>query len=165
MKPRKIVVQGDIAYVPLTKGYTAIIDAADAPLVEKHNWAAIIARNTVYAQRNGKKGEHLKSVLLHRAIMRAPADRQVDHVNGRGLDNRRANLRLATNAENARNRTRQSNNASGYKGVRKSNSRWSAEIRCDGVCKYLGIFDTPELAHAAYCDAAARLHGKFARAA
>ena len=37
---RQIRVDGNIAYVPLTRGYEAVIDAADVPLVEGWNWYA-----------------------------------------------------------------------------------------------------------------------------
>ncbi|MCA8339501.1 AP2 domain-containing protein [Burkholderia multivorans] len=43
-------------------------------------------------------------------------------------------------------------------------SRWVARIQHGGKQHYLGMFDTPELAHAAYVAAAKRLHGEFANA-
>ena len=96
-----------------------------------------------------------------------PADKQVDHVNGSKNDNRLANLRLATNSQNACNRSASARNTSGFKGVSYSRKMraWKADIRVDGVGLHLGLFPTPELAHMAYCKAAAELHGEFARAA
>ena len=44
MKPRPIRIEGDVAYVPLTKGYEAIIDVEDVPLVEGRNWHAHVVR-------------------------------------------------------------------------------------------------------------------------
>jgi hypothetical protein len=89
---------------------------------------------------------------------------QVDHINGNGLDNRKANLRLATVAENSQNARRRKDNASGFKGVYwdKYWKRWKAQIRYDGKCKRLGTFSTPEEAHEAYCRAAQDFHGQFA---
>jgi len=89
----------------------------------------------------------------------------VDHVNGSKTDNRFENLRQATHSENMRNRGAQKNNACGYKGVyfTKKDKRWVANIWLHGKKKYLGEFSTPEDAHAAYCAAAEKYHGEFAR--
>jgi hypothetical protein len=46
---RQIRVEGQVAYVPLTRGLEAVIDAADVPLVEKQNWYAAADNNTFYA--------------------------------------------------------------------------------------------------------------------
>jgi hypothetical protein len=48
---RTIRIQGNVAYVPLTRGYEAIIDAGDVPLVLERNWTALLAPRTVYAVR------------------------------------------------------------------------------------------------------------------
>lgn len=96
-----------------------------------------------------------------------PCDAQVDHRNGNKLDNSAINLRLATNGENQKNSGLQKNNTSGFKGVwqdKRWNTGWRAMIRNDGKRIYLGTFPTAELAHRAYCKAAAELHGDFARA-
>ena len=91
--------------------------------------------------------------------------RQIDHRNGVRTDNRFANLRLATTAQNQHNSRRQVNNTSGFKGVSyvKARYKWQAQIRVNGISLGLGHFDTPEQAYAAYCAAAMRLHGEFAR--
>ena len=90
--------------------------------------------------------------------------RQIDHINENKDDNRLSNLRLATNRQNARNRGKQKNNKSGFKGVcwMKQSKRWVAQICVDGTQTYLGLFDTPEEAHAVYCIAAEKHHGEFA---
>lgn len=93
-------------------------------------------------------------------------DQAIDHINGDRTDNRIANLRLATVAENTRNGKRRSTNTSGYKGVSLTeNGQWRATIVAGGRQSYLGRFSTAEDAHAAYVKAASRLHGEFARAA
>lgn len=92
-------------------------------------------------------------------------DGMIDHINGDPSDNRIANLRVATNAENARNGKRRSTNTSGYKGVhwRKVEKRWCAKITVDGKRIQIGQFSTAEEAHAAYVAAAHKFHGEFAR--
>jgi hypothetical protein len=94
-----------------------------------------------------------------------PGKYHVDHINCNPLDNSFANLRLATNAQNACNRGKPSTNSSGYKGVtwKKLKNKWSAQIMINYKKKNLGYFNTPEEAHAAYCKAAKELHGDFAR--
>lgn len=89
---------------------------------------------------------------------------QIDHVNGIRNDNRIANLRESSQAQNCGNVTRHQDNKSGYKGVFKCRGKWQAQVCRDGVKRHLGTFETPEAAHAAYCDAAKQVFGEFARA-
>jgi len=90
---------------------------------------------------------------------------QIDHINGVRDDNRLINLRDCTASENQHNSKKQKNNACGFKGVSwcSRDSKWAAAIRANGRGLNLGRFDTAEAAHSAYCEAAIRLHGKFAR--
>ncbi len=91
----------------------------------------------------------------------------IDRINGNRSDNRFANLRVATNSENARNSRRRINNACGYKGVhyKKPLKKFVAQISVDGRVYHLGVYDTAAQAHAAYCKAAKEHFGEFARAA
>lgn len=84
----------------------------------------------------------------------------IDHINGTRSDNRIANLRESTYSENSRNRGADKCNTAGLKGVsfHKVTGKYQARIND----AYLGLFATKELAHAAYCEAADRLHGEFA---
>lgn len=86
---------------------------------------------------------------------------QMDHVNTIRNDNRIANLRLASASENCRNRT--NINKSGYKGVSWRYNKWRAGIKIKGKSYHLGCFPTLEMAHAAYCEAAKKFFGEFAR--
>ncbi len=107
--------------------------------------------------------------LAHRAVWAVHSGRwpenQIDHINGDKTDNRIANLREATHAENLQNSRRPSRNTSGFKGVcfDRSRGKWMARIHADGRDRMLGRFDTPEEAHAAYRAAAEKHHGEFAR--
>jgi hypothetical protein len=109
---------------------------------------------------------------LHRIIWlyvtgEDPGGFQIDHIDGDGLNNRFLNLRKANQSENNCNSKRRKNNSSGFKGVSwsKSKNKWEARIKIKGLQRFLGHFLTPELAHMAYCKAAAELHGDFARGA
>jgi hypothetical protein len=92
---------------------------------------------------------------------------QIDHINGKKADNRFENLREASNGQNRAN-TR-SGSKHGIKGVRRlpwmkdGTKCWQAQITHNKKVHYLGCFYTKEEAHSAYCDAAKRLHGSFAR--
>lgn len=163
---RQIYIEGKAAFVPLTQGLVAVIDAEDVPLVEGRLWAALRRGGKIYAGRsvwsNGTNG----CELMHRVILDSPKDILVDHVDGDGLNNRRSNLRAASRSQNAMNSGAHRDNASGYKGVSwlSHRQKWTAWICADGQRNYLGVFDTPEAAHAAYAAAAQKLHGSFARA-
>lgn len=92
-------------------------------------------------------------------------DGEIDHINGDPSDNRIANLRIANRSQNVANAKFNSLNTTGFRGVcevrRYRKISYQAEIRKDGKRIFLGRFPTPELAHAAYLEAAIRLHGKF----
>jgi len=104
---------------------------------------------------------------------------QVDHINGIKDDNRRENLRVATNGQNRANSKLNDNNKSGLKGVHlrkkptiknrkkkprkdRMGDRWAAQINVNGKKLHLGYFDTKEEAHAAYREAARKHFGEFA---
>lgn len=88
-------------------------------------------------------------------------EHQLDHINGVRSDNRFANLRSVTNAMNCQNqRGPRSNNRSGFLGVcwHMRARKWVAQIQVDGAHHYLGLFETQELAHAAYLEAKRGMH-------
>lgn len=89
----------------------------------------------------------------------------IDHINGVRSDNRICNLREATCAQNLCNSVGRSRRKSRFKGVSldKRRLRWRAVISSAGVFKHLGYFDSEELAHEAYKQAAIEHHGEFAR--
>lgn len=92
---------------------------------------------------------------------------EIDHTNGNTADNRWINIREATRFENAQNCGARRDNTSGYKGVswHKITQKWQGEIRSQHKRIYLGLFDSPEKAHEAYCAAAKKYHGKFSKVA
>lgn len=108
-----------------------------------------------------------KVYFVHRIIWEMvngpiPQGMQVDHRDGNRRDNNPSNLRLATSTQNKWN-TAPRHNITGMKGVTKHKGGYAARIHCNGVVHSLGVHQTPELAHRAYCDAALKLHGQFAR--
>ncbi len=165
---RPIIISGNTAFITLTKGYIATIDAADVALVEGVNWCATTDphNRTVYALRGALIDGRWTTIKLHRQIMDPPHGLQVDHISGDGLDCRRDNMRLATRAQNVHNSRRSRANTSGFKGVswHVGGQKWQAMIWGRGKNKHLGHFTTPEEAHQAYVEAAERLWGDFARA-
>mgnify|MGYP003635397357 CR=1 FL=1 len=162
---RPIRICGDVAYVPLTQGYEAIIDASDVHLVDGFNWYAGLRGNLIYAVANKKIGIKSTIVYLHRIIMFGLGDFEVDHKDRDGLNNMRCNLREATKSQNMHNKKKSCNNKSGFKGVSfyKNSGKWVARIKLNGNRTFLGYFASPEEAHAAYCVASRKLHGEFGR--
>jgi hypothetical protein len=90
---------------------------------------------------------------------------QIDHEDTNRGNNIWTNLRPATNSQNKANAAKRADNKSGYKGVSwyPQTKRWRAGIGFQGRQKTIGYFSSAEKAHAAYCEAADRLFGEFAR--
>jgi len=94
----------------------------------------------------------------------------IDHKNRKPMDNRFCNFREATQSQNSRNTSAHYDSRIGLKGVgyckgAHKSHRWYATICVNYKNKYLGLFPTPEAAHAAYKRAAKQFHGEFASAA
>lgn len=142
-----------------------IVDQSDYEDLVRHNWSVLKdpRRRTFYARRSVRRPDGKnESILMHRLLL--PGAEQVDHINGNGLDNRRANLRAATHSQNQHNRGLQVNNTSGYIGVGwdAKLGKWRASIAADGKRRYLGLYLTAEDAARARDRAAIELRGAFA---
>lgn len=162
---RPIRIEGNVAYVPLTRGHEAVIDAADVSIIGGFSWWAVEKGNTTYAVRQSGPRTHRVTTYMHMAILPVAEGHLVDHRDGNGLNNRRSNLRAATVPQNQHNRPIGRKNTSGFKGVcwSKRDGRWQANIRINGKKRSLGLHSTAEEAHAAYAKASAELHGVFGR--
>jgi len=153
--------------IPLTKGQIAIVDKEDYPWLIALKW---------HADENPTKGGYYAAatvrdvegkpykVYMHRLILglNRGDKRYGDHKDPtKTLDNRRSNLRISTASQNQSNRSIQSNNRSGFKGVMPSRTKgkWIAQLKS----KHLGTFPSPVLAYEAYCRAAHIECGEFAR--
>ena len=97
----------EIKAIPLTQGFATVVDLEDFLKFGKYKWYAKFSTGkTPYAARSVRKNGHTKTIRLHREIMNAPFDMEVDHKNGDTLDNRRScNLRVVTKQKNLENRS------------------------------------------------------------
>ena len=146
-------------------GHAVLVDDADYDLVVGHRWHIRAGGKNLYAcaSVNGT------SVSMHRLVLGAAAGTVVDHIDGNGLNNRKANLRLCTRKQNFQNgRWRETRGrTSRFKGVwwikRRCRRCWRAAITADMIRRNIGSFHTELEAAEAYDEAARRLHGEFAR--
>ena len=100
---------------------------------------------------------------MHRLILGLSDDdeRLADHINGNTLDNRRSNLRTASNLQNAWNRVTTKRSRYGLQGVRLRKKQWICTIYHEGKEVSEGPFNSPEEAHAAWMRMERRLRGDF----
>lgn len=122
----------------------ALVDAADHGWLMESSWHLNSSGYAVATVR-GRKVRMARLILG----LKAGDKRQADHVNGDRLDNRRANLRAVSHAENQHNRTGQHRrNKSGYRGVswRADRAKWVAHVRLDGRMRNLGEYNDPAAA-------------------
>lgn len=161
--PSKIVIDGDNAYISLTRGFEAVVDLDDVADVSGYRWTTLINSQTGHAY--AARYEKGKCILMHRALLDAPSGMWVDHEDGDGLNNRRRNIRVATPAQNMANKVVERRNKLGAKGVSdvgKGINRFRATIKPNGKTVHLGSYPTVEEARAAYRGAAKVLWGSFA---
>lgn len=139
-------------------GGSAQIDPGDLGLIEKYRWSISRHRAGICYVRacpvvDGKQ----VFIYMHRLLAGITGDRSVvvDHINGDGLDNRRSNLRIVRQIDNAQNRVA----ANG--GAQKSKDGFIARVRVQGVAHYLGRFKTADEARKAYREACNELRGEM----
>lgn len=144
--------------------HTVLVDDADLQsVVDAGPWFIKRCSRTNYARRNALVDGRRVYQMLHDFLVNPKPGLVVDHRNHDGLDNRRENLRVCTPKENLLNRRRYRNSTSGAKGVCWDAQRtsWRADIARDGVRRFLGFYDSPAEAYAAYRGASIILHGEF----
>jgi hypothetical protein len=149
-------------YIKLTQGKYAIVDDEDFECLNKRKWHY----DTRYATRTqwNKETKKETKMYMHRLIL--PDVKEVDHINGNKLDNRKENLRSCTRKQNSMNTLiRKGNKHSKYKGVSfdKSRNKWVAYCIKDYKMLNLGRFKTENEAGLAYNTKAKELFGEFAR--
>lgn len=159
--------------IPITRNKFVIVDEIDSDL-SNFKWYARPSRGTFYAQRTcvrGTKFQKTKTEVMHRVILSRMIGSDiiypytVDHKNGDGLDNRRANLRLAAQKDQRGNQQKRPGKSSIYKGVcwDRTECAWVAYISRNGHSTTLGHFELEEDAARCYDCAAKEYFGEFAR--
>lgn len=153
--------------VPVTgengSGLYILVDDCDFDLVAQHKW-------NIDTQGYAMTHIHIYGsdfkVRIHRYILNPSSNEQIDHRNRNKLDNTRANLRIASQAQNQHNSRKP--NKSGYKGVsldKRKNpllNRWCASITINRKKIYIGRYATKEEAALAYNEIAKKYYGEFA---
>lgn len=113
--------------IVMRSGLIAIYDDADHDAVSQYGW---YARSTKTKRPNfyacGKNVIHRGGIFMHRLFITPPQGFHVDHINGNGLDNRRANLRICTPQQNQWNCA--TKGRLGVKGVTKVHNRFVSSI-------------------------------------
>lgn len=142
----------------LTQGKIALVDDCDFDALNKYRWWAEKRNNSFYARTKINK----INVYMHRHIMKAECDRDVDHKDQNPLNNQRSNLRLCSRAQNQLNKPPRGK--SKYKGVYfdKRRNKYYAQITIDGKTKSFAYGFTEEDAAKTYDVEAKKLHGEFA---
>jgi hypothetical protein len=161
--------------ITLTQGKTAIIDDIDAEKAKGFKWHAQKAGQTWYAAswtrigHIGKKwgiARKAEYISLHRLIMECPPEKEIDHIDGDGLNCRRDNLRICTRTRNAQHALRAKLGKARFRGVSFLGNvyrakPWQARIGVNGKFIHLGCFQTAKEAAIAYNTASFKYHGEF----
>jgi hypothetical protein len=151
--------------IMLTRAMFAIVDADDFEAIGHLRWQACnVSGDKWYARRTAHNGGIERAIYMHRAILNPPHGLDVDHIDGNGLNNRRANLRICPRANNLQNQ-KKTRGSSQFKGVYWNGrvGRWHASIQANKARHDLGYFASEIDAARAYDAAAIKLFGEFAR--
>lgn len=150
--------------IQLTQELVALVDDDDFERLNQFNWYALKDGNTFYAVRHSPQinGKRFLIRMHHEIIGMPPNGLMTDHRNGRGIDNRRKNLRFVTNRQNGQNH-KNCKHSSKYPGVYWDTEykKWRAGIGINGKTKSLGRFTDEKTAFEAYRQAVNSLGEKI----
>lgn len=154
--------------IPLTRNFEALIDKQDFEIVRQYKWHTHEShKGYFYAVTNIRLSCGKRAILKMHRLLLGLHDRnvKVDHKDGNGLNNKRSNIRICTQGQNVLNTSVQKNNTTGLKGVSFSKKRnvYVARLMFNGEYKLCKQFKTAEEAYKAYCEAARKFHGEFAK--
>ena len=152
--------------IKLTQGKYAIVGPLDYTYLMQWKWYYNKAHKGGYAVRIDRTNSQ-RLIYMHRVILKRMGYEDFaasDHINRDKLDNRRCNLRPATDRQSACNRSKFKTNTSGYIGVywHKSAQKWRALIQVNGKLKHLGLYDDLKEAVRVRDKATLKYHEKFA---
>jgi hypothetical protein len=134
-------------------------DLEDIDIIKSKKWSLMKGKNTFYLV-HSRRGEG--TTRLHILLMGAPG---IDHIDGNGLNNRRSNLRLASQAQNGKNKRIGRANTSGFKGVYFNIrvQKYYVIIIANYKRIFGGIFLDSTEAAKRYNELAIKHHGDFAK--
>lgn len=133
-----------------------LIDEADVAWLQNYYMYIDVCNGREYVKTYIKgKSRGVPKIYLHRLLTGAKPGQEVDHIDGNGLNNQRANLRICSRSTNMLNMKNP------YRGVSlyKKTGRWAAYIKVNYVKQHLGYFSTFAEALAARQEAHTRLSG------
>ena len=151
------IVDGEVVTMTTHDGRQFTIDKSDLNKVLRYTWCY---SKTGYLVATIDK----KTTKIARYLLNPPKDKVVDHINGDPSDNRRCNLRICTNTENARNARKPINSKNKYTGVRKTkNGTYKATIMFNRKNITLGTYKTEKEAYQARLEGERKYFGEFSR--
>lgn len=134
----------------------AVIDLGDFDKVMERHWGL---STDGYPRNMSTNRKGTRGLSLHRLVMGDIEGVEYDHINRNKLDNRKENLRPCTRKQNCQNRGVRRDSKTGLKGVQKrAENVYRARIQMGEKRITIGHYPTPELAHEAYNQEAARLN-------
>ena len=148
--------------IPLTRWQVALCDDEDFDSLVQHSWYAHWSKTSqcfyAISRINGKL------VRMHRWLFGLTQGKEIDHVDGNGINNQRLNLRLCSRSQNMANTRLRVNNTSGYKGVdlHQCTGKWRALIQVQHKRIHIGLFCSATEAALAYDKVASQYFGQFA---
>jgi hypothetical protein len=158
-------IQGNVAVIELTQGLSMLVMVETLPVIAPYRWYASRDGKTHYAITNVRQNGHWTTLKVHRLLcgLDFGDKRQVDHIDGNGLNNTSANLRVTDAAGNLYNQhgkrqwTDGTPPTSHFAGVYwdKGADKWRAKIRLAGLQIHLGLYDNETKAATAYESAKA----------